>query len=92
MLADVGGGNGRAFEITPAPSNAVLHRYIKDLVHVHMDLIAMQAAENETTDPAIVQLELRIKSEQEATRRWMKCICAAAGALSIVDPAFSPKM
>jgi hypothetical protein len=89
MLADVGGENDRAFEITPAPSNAALHRYIKDLARVHMDLIAMQAAEN---DPVIVQLELRIKSEQEATRRWMKCVCAAAGALSIVDPAFSPKI
>jgi hypothetical protein len=57
----------RAFEITPAPSNAALHRYIKDLAHVHMDLIPTQAAENESTDPAIVQLELWIKSEQEAT-------------------------
>jgi hypothetical protein len=92
MLADVGGENDRAFEITPAPSNAVLHRYIKDLARVHMELIAMQAAENMSIDPALMQLELRIKSEQEATRRWMKCVCAAASALSIVDPAFSPKM
>jgi hypothetical protein len=91
MLADVGGENVRSFEIMSAPSNAALHRYIKDLTHVYMELLAMQAGENKSTDPAIVQLELRVKAEQEATRSWMRRVCAAAGALSIVDPAFSPR-
>jgi hypothetical protein len=91
MLGDVGGENDRPFEIMPAPSNPALHRYIRDLTHVHMELVAMQAGENKSTDPAVVQLELRVKAEQEATRSWMKRVCAAAGALSIVDPAFSPR-
>jgi len=91
MVTDEGGENDRAFEIMSTPSNAALHRYIRDLARVRMDLIAIQARENNITDPAIVQLELRIKAEQEATRSWMRRVCAAAGALSIADPAFSPR-
>ena len=37
----------------------------------------------------MVQLELRVKAEQEATQNWAKRVCKAAGAL--VDPAFSPR-
>jgi hypothetical protein len=88
LLTDIGGENDRAFEIMPAPSNAALHRYIRDLARVRMDLVVMQAGENKSTEPAIVQLELRVKTEQEATRSWMKHVCAAAGVFSIVDPAF----
>lgn len=91
VVADEGGENDRAFEIMPAPSNTALHRYIRDLARVRMDLVAIQARENNINDPAIVQLELRIKAEQEATRSWMRRVCAAAGALSIADPAFSPR-
>jgi hypothetical protein len=39
----------------------------------------------------VVQLELRVKAEQEATQNWVKRVCKAAGALSIVDPAFSSR-
>jgi hypothetical protein len=75
----------------PAPSNATLHRYIKDLARVRMDLAAMQAGENEDKEQAVVQLELRVKAEQEATQNWVKRVCKAAGALSIVGPAFRPR-
>lgn len=91
MLSDEHGEHDRTFEFMPAPSNAVLHRYIRDLARVRMDLAVMQAGENESRDQAVVQLELRVKAEQEATQNWVKRVCKAAGALSIVDPAFSPR-
>ena len=74
--------------MTPAPSNAVLHRYIKDLARIRMDLAAIQAGENEDREQAVVQLGLRVK--YEVTQNWIKRVCKAAarGALSIVDPAF----
>jgi hypothetical protein len=81
----------RNFEMMPAPSNAALHRYIRDLARVRMDLVAMQAGENESKEQAVVQLELRVKAEQELAQSWMRRVCKAAGALSIVDPAFSPR-
>jgi hypothetical protein len=91
LLADEDSEHDRNFEMMPAPSNAALHRYIRDLARVRMDLAAMQAGENEGKDPAIVQLELRVKAEQEATQNWIRRVCKAAGALSIVDAAFSPR-
>ena len=91
VLCDEDGEHDRTFEFMPAPSNAVLHRYIRDLARVRMDLTVMQAGENENRDQAVVQLELRVKAEQEATQSWVKRVCKAAGALSIVDPAFSPR-
>jgi len=89
VLADEGGEQDRAFEIMPAPSNAALHRYIKELARVHMDLAQMPTGEDKSTKQAIEQLELRVKAEQEATQSWIGRVCAAAGTLSIVDPAFS---
>ncbi len=89
--SDEDGDHDRTFEIMPAPSNAVLHRYIRDLARVRMDLAVMQAGENKGNDQAIAQLELRVKAEQEATQSWVRRVCKAAGALSIVDPAFSPR-
>jgi len=91
VLSDEDGEHDRTFEFMPAPSNAVLHRYIRDLARVRMDLAVMQAGENESRDQAVVQLELRVKAEQEATQSWVKRVCKAAGSLSIVDPAFSPR-
>jgi len=91
VLSDEDGEHDRNFEIMPAPANAALHRYIRDLARVRMDLAVMQAGENESRDQAIVQLELRVKAEQEATQSWIGRVCKAAGALSIVDPAFSPR-
>ena len=32
----------RVFEIMPAPANAALHRYIKDLAHEQMELAALR--------------------------------------------------
>jgi hypothetical protein len=91
VLSDEDGEHDRTFEFMPAPSNAVLHRYIRDLARVRMDLAVMQAGENESRDQAVVQLELRVKAEQEATQSWVERVCKAAGVLSIVDPAFSPR-
>ena len=81
----------RNFEMMPAPSNAALHRYIRDLARVRMDLAAMQAGEKVSKEQAVVQLELRVKAEQELAQSWMRRVCKAAGALSTVDPAFSPR-
>lgn len=91
VLSEEDGEHDRTFEFMPAPSNPVLHRYIRDLARVRMDLAVMQAGENGSRDQAVVQLELRVKAEQEATQNWVKRVCKAAGALSIVDPAFSPR-
>jgi hypothetical protein len=88
-LADEGGEHDRAFEIMPAPSNAALHRYIKELARIRTDLAQMPAGEDESTKQSIKQLELRVRAEQEATQSWVRRVCAAAGTLSIVDPAFS---
>jgi len=81
----------RNFEMMPVPSNASLHRYIRDLARVRMDLAAMQVGGSDSKEPAVVQLELRVKAEQEAAQSWIRRVCKAAGALSIVDPAFSPR-
>ena len=75
----------------PAPSNAALRRYIRDLAHVRMVLGAMHVVENESKEQSVVQLELHVKVEQEMAQGWMRQVCKAAGALSIVDPAFSPR-
>jgi len=88
---DEDGEQDRTFEVMPAPSNAALHRYIRDLARVRMDLAAMQSGEKENGGQAMAQLELRVKAEQEATQNWVKRVCKAAGALSIVDSAFSPR-
>jgi hypothetical protein len=91
VLADEGGEHDRAFEVMPAPSNAALHRYIKELARIRTDLAQMPVGEDESTKQSIEQLDLRVKAEQEATQNWVRRVCAAAGALSIVDPAFSLK-
>ena len=77
------------FELMPVPANTALPRYIKDLARVRMDLAALQAAKQE--DAAVEQLTMRVKAEQETAQSWMGRVCEAAGALSIVDPAFSPR-
>lgn len=79
-------GDRRMFEIMPAPANAALHRYIKDLARVRMDLAALSEE-----DTAVAQLALRVVAEQETAQGWMRRVCEAAGALSIADPAFSPR-
>jgi hypothetical protein len=91
LADDEDGEQDRNFEMIPAPSNAALHRYIRDLARVRMDLMAMQVGESESKEQAFEQLELRVKAEQEAAQSWMRRVCKAAGALSIVDPAFSPR-
>ena len=91
LADDEDGEQDRNFEMIPAPSNAALHRYIRDLARVRMDLMAMQVGESESKEQAFEQLELRVKAEQEAAQSWIRRVCKAAGALSIVDPAFSPR-
>lgn len=91
LADDEDGEQDRNFEMMPAPSNAALHRYIRDLARVRMDLTAMQVGESESKEQAFEQLELRVKAEQEAAQTWIRRVCKAAGALSIVDPAFSPR-
>ncbi|KAI9510122.1 hypothetical protein F5148DRAFT_1182571 [Russula earlei] len=90
-LSTEDGEHDHTFEIMPAPSNAALHRYIRDLARVRMDLAAMQSVENKVTEQVIVALEQRVKAEQEATQSWVRRVCRVAGTLSIVDPAFSPR-
>ena len=53
----------RVFEIVPSLANATLHRYIKDLTYVRMELAALQTAEE---DAAVKQLEMRVGR----SRRW----------------------
>jgi hypothetical protein len=91
LADDEDGEQDRNFEMMLAPSNAALHRYIRDLARVRMDLAAMQVGESESKEQAFEQLELRVKAEQEAAQSWIRRVCKAAGALSIVDPAFSPR-
>lgn len=82
----------RMFELMPLPANAALHRYVKDLARVRMDLAALQAGEDKgKEDAAVEQLMLRAKAEQETAQSWMRRVSEAAGALSIADPAFSPR-
>ena len=81
----------RSFEMMPTPSKAALHRYIRDLWRVRKDLAAMQAEKNESKEQVVVQLELRVRAEQELVQSWMRRVCKAAGALSIVGPAFSSR-
>ena len=84
--------DARVFELMPLPANPALYRYIKDLARVRMDLAALQAGETDgQVDPAVEQLALRVKAEQDTTQSWMRRVCEAAGALSIADPAFSPR-
>ena len=87
-----GGEHDRTFELMPEPSNSALHQYIRDLARLRVDLATMQSGgENKAADQAFVQLELRVRAEQEATQNWVRRACEAAGALSIGDPAFSPR-
>jgi len=87
-----GGEYHRNFEIMPAPSNSALHQYIRDLARHRVDLAALRSGgENKIADQAFVQLELRVRVEQEAAQNWVRRVCEAAGALSIGDPAFSPR-
>jgi hypothetical protein len=39
VLSDEDSEHDHTFEFMPAPSNAVLYQYIRDLAHVHMDPI-----------------------------------------------------
>jgi hypothetical protein len=57
VLSDKDGAHDRTFEIMPAPSNPVLHRYIRNLARVRMDLALIQAGENESSDQAVVVLD-----------------------------------
>ena len=81
--------NRREYEIMPAPANAALHRYIKDLTHVRMELAELLEGEEE--DAAAKKLEMRVGEEQEVATSWMKRVCEAAGGLGIADPAFRPR-
>ncbi|KAH9060359.1 hypothetical protein EDB83DRAFT_2387161 [Lactarius deliciosus] len=88
LYEDAAEGDRRVFELMPAPANAALYRYIKDLARVRMDLAALQA---DKADRAVEQLVLRVKAEQETAQSWMRRVCSSAGALSIADPKFSPR-
>jgi hypothetical protein len=82
----------RVFELMPLPANSALHRYVKDLARVRIDLAVLQAGEAKgEEDPAVEQLMLRAKAEQDTAQSWVRRVCEAAGALSIADPAFSPR-
>ena len=72
-----------------APANTALHRYIQNLARVRMDLSALQAVKQE--DAAVEQLVLRVKADQKMAQSRMKGLCEVACALSIADPAFSPR-
>ncbi|KAH9170144.1 hypothetical protein EDB89DRAFT_1979868 [Lactarius sanguifluus] len=92
LFEDAAEGDRRVFELMPAPANAALYRYIKDLARVRMDLAALQAGDGEgKKDPVVEQLVLRVKAEQETVQNWMRRVCSSAGALSIADPKFSPR-
>jgi hypothetical protein len=79
----------RVFEIMPAPANATLRRYVKDLAHVRAESTALPAPEK--TDPPTAPLWTDVEEEQRAVKSWMRRVCEAAGGLSIADPAFSPR-
>lgn len=79
--------DSRAFELMPAPANTALHRYVKDLARVRVDLAALEPQE----DPVVEELVLRVRTEQEIALGWMRAVCEAAGTLSLADPAFSPR-
>ncbi|KAH9037073.1 hypothetical protein EDB85DRAFT_1937831 [Lactarius pseudohatsudake] len=91
LFEDAAEGDRRVFELMPAPANAALYRYIKDLARVRMDLAALQAGDGDKEDPAVEQLVLRVKAEQETVQSWTRRVCSSAGALSIADPKFSPR-
>jgi hypothetical protein len=66
FLANEHGEHEGTFKMMPAPSNAALHRYIR------IDLAAMRTdGKDESRERAIVQLELLVKVEQEATQSWI---------------------
>ena len=79
--------DSRAFELMPAPANTALHRYVKDLARVRVDLAALEPQD----DPVIEELVERVRKEQEIAVGWMRRVCEAAGTLSLADPAFSPR-
>ncbi|KAH9062354.1 hypothetical protein EDB87DRAFT_1606636 [Lactarius vividus] len=92
VCEDLAERDRRVFELMPAPANAALYRYMKDLARVRMDLAALQVGEGEgKEDPAVEQLMLRVKAEQETVQSWVRRVCSSAGALSIADPKFSPR-
>ena len=64
----------------PAPANAALCLYFKDLAHVRMELAALPEGE-EGTDAAVKTLEMRVGAaeEQEMVVSWMKRVYEAAG-------------
>jgi len=73
------------FDLMPAPANSALHRSIRELTRVRADLAALEA------EPGADDVELRIEVELVSAQGWIRRVCEAAGALSIADPAFSPK-
>jgi len=77
--------DARVFDLMPAPANSALHRYIRELTRVRADLAALEA------EPEVDDVELRIRAELQSAQGWIRRVCEAAGALSIADPAFSPK-
>ena len=79
--------DSRAFELMPAPANTALHRYVKDLARVRVDLAALESQD----DPAVEELVERVRKEQEIAVGWMRRVCEAASTLSLADPAFSPR-
>jgi hypothetical protein len=79
--------DSRAFELMPAPANTALHRYVKDLARVRVDLAALEPQD----DPVVEELVVRVRKEQEIAVGWMRRVCEAAGTLSLADPAFSPR-
>ncbi len=77
--------DARVFDLMPAPANSALHRSIRELTRVRADLAALEA------EPGADDVELRIEVELVSAQGWIRRVCEAAGALSIADPAFSPK-
>ena len=60
----------RVFELMTALANTALHRYIKNLTRVRMDLSALQAAKQE--DASVGQFILCIKVEREMAQSRMR--------------------
>ena len=71
------------FEIIPAPANAALHRHIKDLGLVRMELAALKTDEE---DEVAKKLKTRVMDQQVMVTCWT---IGFVRLLGIADPAFS---
>lgn len=53
--------------------------------------MGLEVGENESKEQAVVQLEVRVKLEQDAAQSRARRVYEGAGAVSIVDAAFRPR-